>query len=63
MAKTNAKGKTWRQHAGPFLSTALKQASKSWRPSNQRTNKKKVLQLRKQRERINLQIKKEVEKG
>lgn len=62
-AKRNKKGKTWREHAAPFLSRALKQASSSWRPKSQRTNMKKVTALRKQRLTINRKIKIEVEKG
>lgn len=63
MAKTNSKGKTWKQHAAPYLSKALRQAARTWKPKNQRTNKKKVEALRAQRARINQQIKKEIEKG
>lgn len=63
MARTNSKGKTWREHAAPFLSRALKQASASWIPKSKRTNKKKVEQLRKQRAKVNDQIKKELGKG
>lgn len=62
-AKRNKRGKTWREHAAPYLSRALKQASSSWKPKNQRTNKKKVAGLRAQRVKLNLQIKKELEKG
>lgn len=63
MSKTNAKGKTWRQHAAPYLSKALKQASTTWKPKSKRTNKKKVEMLRKQRLGINAKIKQELEKG
>jgi len=63
MAKTNSKGKTWRDHAAPYLSKALKQASKTWKPKADRTNIKKLQQLRATRDRINKQIKIEVEKG
>lgn len=62
-AKRNSRGKTWKMHAAPYLSKALKQASRTWKPKNQRTNKAKVASLRAQRERINAQIKKELEKG
>lgn len=62
MAKHNAKGKTWKQHAGPFLSKALKNAARTWKPKSQRTNMKKVQSLRDQRLRINRDIKKELEK-
>lgn len=63
MAKTNGKGKTWKQHAGPYLSKALKTASSTWKPKNQRANKKKVSSLRAQRLKINAAIKKELDKG
>lgn len=63
MAKRNAKGKTWRQHAGPYLSKALRQASKTWKPKSQRANMKKVMGLRTQRTKINSEIKRELEKG
>jgi len=63
MASLNGKGKSWRQHAAPFLSKALKQASKTWKPKNKRTNKRKVEQLRKQRLKLNEAIKKEIQKG
>ena len=61
--KRNSKGKTWRQHAAPYLSKALRQASSSWKPKSQRTNKKKVQALRGKRDKINAEIKKELEKG
>lgn len=63
MAKRNSRGKTWRDHAAPYLRKALKQASSTWKPKNQRTNKVKVTKLRDQRAKINEQIKKELEKG
>jgi len=63
MAKTNKKGKTWRQHAAPYLSRALKQASNTWIPKSQRMDKKKVVRLRAQREKINADIRKELGKG
>ena len=62
-AKRNSKGKTWKEHAAPYLTNALKHASKTWKPKSQRANMKKVRQLRAQREKINAQIKKELEKG
>jgi len=62
-AKRNRRGKTWKEHAAPFLSKALKTASRTWKPKNQRTNKAKVQSLRNQRLKINAQIKKELEKG
>jgi len=62
-AKRNKRGKTWREHAAPYLSKALKQASSTWKPKNQRTNRKKVTSLRAQRAKINFEIKKELEKG
>lgn len=62
MAKRNTKGKTWKQHASPYLSNALKQASRSWKPKSQRTNMKKVEKLRNDRLRINREIKKELDK-
>lgn len=62
-AKRNSKGKTWRDHAAPYLRKALKQASKTWKPKSQRMNKKKVEFLRRERARINDSIKKELEKG
>ena len=63
MAKRNTAGRTWKEHAAPYLRKALKQASRTWKPKSQRANMAKVQQLRKQRERINSQIKKELEKG
>lgn len=63
MARKNAKGKTWREHAAPYLSRALLTASKTWKPKSARMNKRKVEALRKQRSKINKQIKVEVEKG
>lgn len=63
MSKRNSKGKTWREHAAPYLRKALKDAARTWKPKNQRTNMKKVEQLRNQRLRINEQIKKEIQKG
>jgi len=62
MAKTNKKGKSWKQHAAPYLSRALKSASRTWKPKSARTNMSKVTKLRKQRERINSEIKKELDK-
>jgi len=62
-AKRNKRGKTWREHAAPYLSKALKQASTTWKPKSQRTNKKKITGLSAQREKINIEIKKELEKG
>ena len=62
-AKRNAKGKTWKQHAGPYLSKALKMAGRTWKPKSQRMNKLKVERLRVQREKINNSIRKEIEKG
>lgn len=54
-----AKAKTWKEHAAPFLSKALKQASRSWKPKNKRVDQKKVKRLQKQRDKLNAQIKKE----
>ncbi|MBA7681227.1 hypothetical protein ES703_89564 [subsurface metagenome] len=62
MSKKNSKGKTWKEHAAPYLRNALKTASRTWKPRNQRTNLKKVKSLRDQRAKINVQIKKELEK-
>ena len=62
MAKRNNKGKTWKQHAGPYLSKALKTASTTWKPKNQRTNMSKVTKLRTQRLKLNREIKKELDK-
>lgn len=62
MAKRNKQGKTWRQHAAPYLSKALKQASRTWKPRKERTNMAKVMKLREQRRRINAEIKRELEK-
>lgn len=62
-AKRNKRGKTWREHAAPYLSRALKQASTSWKPKSQRTNKKKIASLRAKRVKLNFEIKKELEKG
>lgn len=62
MAKKNSKGKTWKEHAAPYLRNALKTASKTWKPKSQRTNLKKVKTLRSQRSKINEQIKRELEK-
>ena len=61
-AKRNKAGKTWKQHAAPYLKRALQQASKTWKPKSERTDMKKVKKLREQRERINLEIRKELEK-
>lgn len=62
MPKTNNKGKTWKQHAGIHLKKALKRAASTWKPKNQRTNMAKVKKLRSQRERVNAEIKKELDK-
>lgn len=62
MAKKNSKGKSWKEHASPYLRNALKQASRTWKPKNQRTNMSKVKKLRDQRLKINREIKKELEK-
>lgn len=61
--KRNAAGKTWKQHAAPHLSKALRTASRTWKPKSQRCNHNKVKHLQKQREQINRQIKAEKEKG
>lgn len=63
MSKRNNKGKTWREHAAPHLRKALKLASKTWKPKNQRANMRKVVTLRSQRATINASIKRELEKG
>lgn len=62
-SKRNKRGKTWREHAAPYLSKALRQASRTWKPKSQRTNKKKVAGLRVKRQKLNDQIRKELEKG
>jgi hypothetical protein len=62
MAKRNKKGKTWKQHASPYLSKALKTASSSWKPKSERTNMSKVVKLRNDRLKINREIKKELDK-
>lgn len=62
-AKRNSHGKTWKQHAGVYLTKALKNASKTWKPKSQRSNMAKVKKLRDQRERINADIRKELNKG
>ena len=62
-AKTNSKGKTWKQHAGPYLKSALKTASRTWKPKSQRASKVKLRSLRGQRDKLNVAIKKELEKG
>jgi len=61
-AKRNPAGKTWREHAAPYLRNALKSASKTWKPKSKRANMSKVQKLRVQREKINREIKKELEK-
>lgn len=61
--KRNAAGKTWKQHAAPYLKQALKTASRTWKPKSQRTNMTKVKQLRAQRLKINADIKRELDKG
>ena len=63
MSKRNTKGKTWREHAGPYLSKALKQAARTWKPKSQRANMGMVTRLRAQRQRINDQIRKQLDKG
>lgn len=60
--KHGANGKTWREHAKPFLSKALKQAARTWKPVSSRTNMRKVTSLRQQRDRINKEIRKELDK-
>lgn len=62
MAKRNKQGKTWRQHAAPYLRKALKDASRSWKPKSQRTNMAKVAKLRQARIDINDKIRKELNK-
>ena len=62
MAKRNSKGKTWKEHAAPYLRSGLKQASKTWKPKNQRTNMAKVKKLRDQRAKLNMDIKRELDK-
>ena len=61
-AKRNKAGKTWKQHAAPYLRRALQQASKTWKPKSQRTDMKKVARLREQRAKINSEIRAELEK-
>lgn len=61
--KRNKKGKTWREHAAPYLRKSLKQASSTWIPKSQRTSQKKLVVLRKQKEVLARKIKIEVEKG
>lgn len=63
MARTNSKGKTWKQHAAPYLKSALKTASRTWKPKSQRANMVKVRSLRAQRLKLNADIKRELEKG
>lgn len=60
--KRNSKGKTWKEHAAPYLRSGLKQASRTWKPKSQRTNMSKVVKLREQRRKINVDIKKELDK-
>jgi hypothetical protein len=62
MTKKNSKGRSWKQHAAPYLRKALKTASRTWKPKSQRTNVKKVQSLRSQREKINEAIRKELAK-
>lgn len=62
-SKRNKAGKTWKQHAAPYLSKALLQASRTWKPKKDRTNMVKVKRLRQQRAKINDQIRAEIEKG
>ena len=61
--RRNSKGKSWKEHAGVYLTRALKEASRTWKPRSQRANMAKVQKLRIQRSKINLVIKKELEKG
>lgn len=61
--RRNSSGKTWKQHAAPYLQRALRTASKTWKPKSQRTNKQRVAHLQKQRAEINRKIKAEKEKG
>lgn len=62
MAKKNSRGRTWKDHAAPYLRNALKTASKTWKPKSKRANMVKVKSLRGQRSKINAAIKKELEK-
>jgi len=61
-SKKNARGKTWQQHAGPFLKKALQQASRTWKPKSKRPNVRKIQTLRDRRASINAEIKKELDK-
>jgi len=62
MAKRNKAGKTWKQHAGPYLSKALRAAAATWKPKAERTDMKKVTAMRAARARLNEQIKRELNK-
>lgn len=62
MARKNAAGKTWKQHAAPYLRRALKTASRTWKPRGGKTNRARLNQLRKRREEINEKIRKELGK-
>lgn len=54
--------KTWREHTGPYLRKALKDASRTWKPKSKRANMTKVKKWRSQREKINRDIKRELNK-
>lgn len=62
MAKTNHKGKTWNQHAAPYLRLALIAAAKTFKHVKCKTNKAKLKKMRDKRDKLNGEIKKEVNK-
>lgn len=62
MPRRNKAGKTWKEHAAPYLTRALKQAAKMWHPVGGKKNKGKLAMLRKKRDDLNRQIKVEREK-
>lgn len=63
MARKNKKGQTWKQHTAKYLRKALKEAAKTWMPASLRVNMARVQKLRKMREKINADIKKELNKS
>lgn len=59
MARRNQAGKTWKEHAAPFLSRALNQAARTWKPKARREADARIVKrLQEQRQKINAQIKK-----
>lgn len=64
VARINRSGKTWKQHAAAVVKKGgtFRGASRSWNPIGGKADKRKLKALRRERDKLNQKIRKELNK-